>query len=108
MTQSLNQSLAKGLRVLEALFADGFQAKTAADVAGRVGLPHTTTWRLLKTLEAAGWVVEVPGVNGGELRWEVSADPLARIAFQYQERALTQVQALKRQYHDITGQELNA
>lgn len=108
MSKDLNQSLIKGIRVLEAMFEDGFHARTVAEIASRAELPHTTTWRLLKTLEARGWVVEIPSAASSQHRWELSADPLARIAHRYQEHALNQIHAIKNQFHDITGKELNA
>lgn len=108
MTDGLNQSLAKGLRILEALLEGNFEAKTVVEIAAKTGLPHTTAWRMLKTLEAAGWVVEIPTASAAGHRWEVNADPLARIAHRYQERALKQVHAIKRRYHEVTGKELNA
>jgi IclR family KDG regulon transcriptional repressor len=55
------RSLIKSLSILDALGDENFL--TAAKVAARVGLNRTTTYRILQTLVARGYVRAVPG-NG--------------------------------------------
>jgi len=105
MSKELNQSVSKALVVFGVLLDDGFQGKTLAELEARVRVPRTTIWRLLKTLEAHGWVVEapVPGTKGTS--WRVSSQ-LAKVAHAYQRDALSRVQAVRREYRDVTGEEL--
>ena len=72
MSQALNQSVLKGIRILEVLTADDFEAKTLEHIAKAAGIPGTTTWRLLKTLEASGWVVEMPAAQASQSCWQSS------------------------------------
>jgi IclR family pca regulon transcriptional regulator len=53
------QSLAKGLRVLEA-FSSGVEELTLSELAAASGLDAGTTFRMLNTLVEAGYVVRVP------------------------------------------------
>ncbi|GGX96680.1 hypothetical protein GCM10007160_25380 [Litchfieldella qijiaojingensis] len=101
----LNQSVGKALTLFEALVANGFQGKPLLDVAEAAGVNPTTAWRLLKTLEAHGWVVEVPVAGSKQSRWRV-ATRLASIAHAYQRDALGRVQAVRQEYRDVTGEEL--
>ncbi|MFL9823344.1 IclR family transcriptional regulator [Rhodoplanes sp. SY1] len=53
------QSLAKGLRVLEA-FKPGIDEMTLSEIAAASGLDAGTTFRMLNTLVSAGYVVRIP------------------------------------------------
>lgn len=105
MTKALNQSVDKALRLFEALLADGFRSKPLLEVAVTAGVNSTTAWRMLKTLEAHGWVVE-KSVAGSKLtRWQVAAR-LAGVAHAYERDALSRVQAVRQEYRNTTGDEL--
>ncbi|MDW7745865.1 helix-turn-helix domain-containing protein [Halomonas sp.] len=105
MNEALNQSVDKALTLFEALLADGFQGKPLLDVAAGAGVSPTTAWRLLKTLEAHGWVVEVPVAGSKRSQWRV-ATRLAGVAHAYQRDALNRLQAVRQEYRDVTGEEL--
>lgn len=105
MSDQLNQSVGKALALFEALVAEGFQAKPLLEIAEAADVSPTTAWRLLKTLEAHGWVVEVPVAGSKQTRWRV-ATRLAGIAHAYQRDALSRVQAVRQEYRDATGEEL--
>lgn len=53
------QSLAKGLRVLEA-FSSGAEEMTLSEIASAAGLDAGTTFRMVNTLVNAGYVVRIP------------------------------------------------
>lgn len=109
MSEVSNQSAGRVLQVFECLCADGFNGKTALEVEDQTGIPMTTTWRMLKTLKASGWVVEaeVPTARGGkEVRWQVSTK-IAAIAHAYEQHALARIQGIKSEFQQVTGRELN-
>lgn len=64
------QSLAKGLRVLEAIAHSGGVA-ALTDIAQQAGVPTSTAHRLLYTLEVEGYVERLPGSKEYRLRPEV-------------------------------------
>lgn len=105
MSEQLNQSVSKALSLFEVLVADSFQGKCLVDVAEVAGVPITTAWRLLKTLEAHGWVVESPIEGSKQGHWKV-ATKLASVAHAYQRQALSRLQAVRQEYRDVTGEEL--
>jgi DNA-binding IclR family transcriptional regulator len=105
MSDQLNQSVSKALSLFEVLVADNFQSKGLAEVAAMAQVSSSTAWRLLKTLEAHGWVVEVPVAGNKSSRWRVSTQ-LASIAHAYQRDALSRVQAVRQEYRQVTGEEL--
>lgn len=105
MSDVLNRSVSKALTLFEALVRDGFEGKRLANVAEEAGVSTTTAWRLLKTLEAHGWVVEVPAAAGKQGSWRV-ATRLAGVAHAYQQDALSRIQAVRQEYRDVTGEEL--
>lgn len=102
-SDALNQSVIKGLRVLEALFEDGFAAKTKRQIIADTGLAHSSTWRQLKTLEHQGWIVEVPAETPGQVAWRLS-DKLIRISIEFKKHTLAGVQATERDYLELTGE----
>jgi DNA-binding IclR family transcriptional regulator len=57
-------ALSRGLDVLRC-FSPNRQVLSATEIAGRIGLPQPTVWRLCHTLVATGYLVPVPG---GKLR----------------------------------------
>jgi DNA-binding IclR family transcriptional regulator len=57
-------ALSRGLDVLRC-FSPNRQVLSATEIAGRIGLPQPTVWRLCHTLVATGYLVSVPG---GKLR----------------------------------------
>jgi len=101
----LNQSVSKALALFDVLVADGYQGKQLIDIAIAAKVNPTTAWRLMKTLEAHGWVVEVPASGGKPSVWRV-ATQLASIAHAYQRDALHRLQAIQKEYRDVTGEEL--
>jgi|GEM_PF-1226464 DNA-binding IclR family transcriptional regulator len=105
MNDQLSQSVSKALSLFEVLVADGFESKGSAEVATRAGVSPSTAWRLLKTLEAHDWVVEVPVAGSKQSRWRVSTQ-LASVAHAYQRDALNRVQAVRREYRQVTGEDL--
>lgn len=107
MTDGLNQSALKALRIMESLFEDGFEGKTLDEVSQETGISRTTAWRLLNTMEAGGWVIETPVAGSKQGRWQVSTR-LAGIADAYEQHALARAQRVKREFREVTGRELNA
>lgn len=105
MSESMNQSVSKALVLFEALTTGDFQGKRLADVAEAAGVSTTTAWRLLRTLETHGWVVETPVAGSKQGHWKV-ATKLASVAHAYQRHALTRLQAVRQEYRDVTGEEL--
>jgi len=105
MSDQLNQSVSKAMGLFETLLNDGFQGKGLAEMAATAGVSTSTAWRLLKTLEAHGWVVEVPVAGSKLSRWKVSTQ-LAAIAHAYQRDTLSRVQAVRQEYRQVTGEEL--
>lgn len=105
MSEPLNQSVSKALALFEVLVTDGFKGKRLGEVAVAAEVPTTTAWRLLKTLEAHGWVVEVPVAGSKQGHWKV-ATRLASVAHAYQRDALNRLQAVRQEYRDVTGEEL--
>jgi IclR family KDG regulon transcriptional repressor len=57
--RSLVRSLSRGLLILS-LFDSGHQKWTLDEMAEQTGLPRMTAWRMLRTLEAADYVVRDP------------------------------------------------
>ncbi|KXS54844.1 MAG: hypothetical protein AWU57_756 [Marinobacter sp. T13-3] len=105
MSESLNQSVSKALALFDALVADGFQGKALSEVAEMAKVSTSTAWRLLKTLEVHGWVVEVPVAGSKQSRWKVSTQ-LVSVAHAYQRDALSRVHAVRQEYRQVTGEEL--
>jgi len=104
-----NQSVVKAMRVLDCLFGDSFSGKTIEQIHQATGIPITTTWRLLKSLNAAGWVVEVATSSGKNAHWASSwkvSDKLVAVAAQYRRQALADIQAIERNYLTVTGENL--
>ena len=80
------QSVFKAMRVFECLFEDGFSGKTIEQIHQATGIPRTTTWRLLKSFKAGGWVVEVATSSGKNAHWASSwkvSDKLVEVAARY-------------------------
>lgn len=102
---TLNQSVSRALAIFDVLVADGYQGKPLQDVAIAAKVSPTTAWRLMKTLEAHGWVVEVPVAGSKQSMWRV-ATRLASVAHAYQRDALSRVQSVRQEYRETTGQEL--
>lgn len=107
MSDATNQSVAKALRLFETLFEDGFEGRSLKEVRQATGIPASTAWRLLKTLEVQGWVVEVPMPGQQESRWRVSAK-LASIADAYQQHMIARAHGIKQEFFNVTGRSLNA
>lgn len=105
MNTKLNQSVSKALSLFDVLVADDFQGKGLAEAAAEAEVSTGTAWRLLKTLEAYGWVVEVPVAGSKQIRWRV-ATQLAEVAYAYERHAVSQIQAVRQEYRDVTGEEL--
>lgn len=101
----LNQSVTKASRILDALCEGGFRAKSLGELFEATGIGTTTAWRLLRTLEADGWV-EATG-DGRSSRWRVGRKFL-EVAFAYRRQALGQVQNIETEYRQISGEELRA
>lgn len=108
----VNQSIVKAVRVLESLFEDGFSGKTIEQIHQAAEIPRTTTWRLLKSLKAAGWVVEVSTSSGKNAHWTSSSwkvsDKIVAVSDQYRRQALADIQAIERAYLRVTGENLAA
>lgn len=105
MKTQLNQSLSKGLQVMECLFEKDFEGKTVTGVMEATGLPHITAWRTLKTLELCGWVREVQR-GKKQSRWIVT-EKITEIAFQYRRYVLSSIQTIEKNYLDVAGEKLN-
>ncbi|MCG6659297.1 helix-turn-helix domain-containing protein [Halomonas campisalis] len=106
MSKEMNQSVSKAMTLFEALLADGFKGKRLGEIAVAVEVSTTTAWRLLKTLEAHGWVVEVPVPGSKGMHWKVSSQ-LVTVAHAYQRDALRRIQGVQQEYRNVTGEELN-
>ena len=107
MTEKLNQSAIKAMRILESLYEDGFYGKTVREVAQATGISSATCWRFLRSLESAGWVFELPENEGKESRWRVTLK-LAEIGHAYERYAHDRMQSMQREFRRVTGKELNA
>ena len=105
MAPCTNQSVSKALRVFEALFERDFEGRTLKEIAAATAIPTTTAWRLLKTLEAAGWVVEVPVPGQQHGRWRVS-HKLASIADEYEQYCRRRRQDIEQEFFETTGRNL--
>lgn len=101
------KSLQHAIRAFEALFEDGFAGKSVPEIALETGVPHTSIWRTLQTLEALGWVVQIPEPGTKRVRWRVSTK-MAAIAAAYEQHALRRVHEVRSEYMSITGKELRA
>jgi len=107
MSEGMNSSVLRGIKVLECLFVDGFQGKTEMDISQQTDIPLTTVFRILKTLESSGWIIEKP-VSGSKLKvWKISIK-IVEIAHSYELSALKQVQQIKAEHLNVIGKELNA
>jgi IclR family transcriptional regulator, KDG regulon repressor len=60
---SMVPALSRGLDILE-LFLGGDRELTAPDIVARLGLPRTTTYELIQTLVARGYLEHVSGPRG--------------------------------------------
>ncbi|MBQ0796246.1 helix-turn-helix domain-containing protein [Zhongshania sp.] len=101
----LNHSLLRGLSIMECLFEDSFEGKTLDEIFEATDIPSSTAWRMLQTLEAKGWVVELPVGGSKQGRWRVSAK-LTSISASYERHALEQVQTIKREFRGVVGKDL--
>jgi len=107
MSEDINNSVLRGMQILECLFDDGFQGKTEKDISKQTHIPLTTVFRILKTLESSGWLIEKP-ISGSKLKvWKISIK-IVEIAHSYELNALKQVQQIKAEHLKVTGKELNA
>jgi len=107
MNENINNSVARGIHVLESLFENGFQGKTETEVSKDTGIPLTTVFRILNTLKEENWVVEIP-VKGSKLKlWKVSL-AITEISKAYEVNALKQVQQIKSEHLRVIGKELKA
>lgn len=106
MSEAIIQSAARLLQVFECLCEDGFVGKTALELCAQTGIPMPTVWRVLKTLESYGWVVEVSVSGSKQVLWKVSTK-MASIAHAYEQHALTRIQGVKSEFQQVTGKELN-
>lgn len=107
MSENMNNSILRGVQVLEYLFENDFQGKTETDVSNKTEIPLTTVFRILKTLESLGWVVE-HAIPGSKLKlWKISIK-LTEISKSYELNALRQVQQIKAEHFRVIGKEINA
>ena len=97
----------RAIAVLEALFEGDFSAKTEKELRLATGLAGTSLWRILQTLEALGWVVQIHESGTKAAHWRVSTK-LARIAWAYERDAFRRVQQIEQEYQNVTGKELHA
>jgi len=104
---TLNNSIIRGLTILECLFEEGFEGKTLDEIFTQTDIPWTTSWRMLKTMEAKGWVVEVPIGGSKQGRWRASSK-IVEIANAYERNAIAKVQGIKNEFSNMTGRELKA
>lgn len=100
-------TLERGLALLEALRSSGFGGRTRDDLSAATGIPAQTAWRLLKTLEQAGWVEELAPTKTGQALFRLASKKLVETAFAYKRHMLSQRQALDRTYFETTGETLN-
>lgn len=106
MSEEISNTALRGIRVLECLFENDFQGKTETAISQETDIPLTTVWRMLNTLKAAGWVVDVP-VSGSKAKiWKVNGTVLIRIANKYDESTLRRIQAIEKEHLETTGKEL--
>lgn len=102
-----NRSVVRAITILECLFEDDFKGKTLGEISADTNIPSTTAWRILKTIEAKGWVIDVPIAGSKQGAWRLSTK-IVGIADSYEQHALAQVQGIKREFQQVTGRELRA
>jgi DNA-binding IclR family transcriptional regulator len=103
---SENSSVTKGLTIFECLFKDDFKGMSLREISNDTGIPSTTAWRMLKTLESQGWVVEMPVLGSKQGHWRVSTK-LAEISQAYKRYSLERVNSIKKEYTRVTGEEMS-
>ncbi|OQW67458.1 MAG: hypothetical protein BVN35_20345 [Proteobacteria bacterium ST_bin11] len=106
MSEDISNALARGIQILECLFDNDFQGKTEMEICKQTGIPLTTTFRHLKMLKSVGWAEDFP-VEGSKTKiWKVNGSALVKTATKYQESALRRVQAIEKEFLEVTGKEL--
>ena len=102
-----NRSVIRATDILEYLFANDFSAKTLSEIDEHTNVPATSSWRILKSLEAQGWVIEKKISGKKNSQWEISRK-IVGIAHAFERQALNKVHSIKNEFRDITGRDLNA
>jgi len=106
MSQVINNSIARGVCILESLFESDFQGKTETEISKNTGIPLTTVFRILKTYKSLNWVDEYPVEGSKTIIWKVCGTTLIKIANKYEESALRKIHTIKKDYLETTGKEL--
>jgi DNA-binding IclR family transcriptional regulator len=106
MSEVVIQSAQKAMRIFECLADGDFAGKTVLEICGDMRASQTTVWRLLKTMEAEGWVVELPRPGRKDGLWKISSK-LSKVAHAYERHALAQMHQIEREFIEVTGRELS-
>jgi DNA-binding IclR family transcriptional regulator len=101
------KTLERGLALLDALCLAGVDGQTRDALSAAAGIPAQTTWRLLKTLEKAGWIEELEPNKAGQARFRLNAYKLINTAFAFKRNMLKKRQNLEKNYAEITGEQLD-
>lgn len=89
------------IQVVMSMATPDLAPKSRDEIAQQAGLPGSTTWRILKSLEKQGWAVQ----NPTEHTWFLGK-PLIQLAHAHRQYALSQLDAIKEDYQSASGEAL--
>jgi hypothetical protein len=72
MSKGINNSVIRGIKVLESLLEDDFQGKTESAISLKTGITPATVSSILRTLESIDWVVKTNSVGSKLKAWKIS------------------------------------
>ncbi|SHO55011.1 helix-turn-helix domain-containing protein [Vibrio quintilis] len=91
------------LDILELLVNQGIEGMNLKDIAEYFSLPRSTVHRYLTTLTESGWV-ESSGSVKAKI-WKPS-NHFIKLAFSYRNAVREQIETVKAEYKDLTGEDL--
>lgn len=92
--------------VMTAVLEIGIDGCTMEEIASRLKSKYQPVRRALESLEVHGWVQSQRRKGSNHILW-MPGEWLVRVAFQYKSHQLSKQQALKDEFHRVTGEVLD-
>ncbi|MCU7846688.1 MAG: helix-turn-helix domain-containing protein [Candidatus Thiodiazotropha sp. (ex Lucinoma kastoroae)] len=92
----------RAIQVIMSMATPDLAPKNRNEIAKNAGLPGSTTWRILKSLEKQGWAVH----NPIEHTWFLGK-PLIQLAHAHRQYAISQLDSIKEDYRSVSGEALS-
>lgn len=105
MASNRNESTIFALEIFDLLVETPLSGMSLKKIAGKVHATSSTTHRVLKTLEDAGWAEQIK-VGARGVNWIVSKRFL-KAAHAHRKAVQSELNRVQQEYRSITGEDLN-